>query len=153
MENFICVGGIFLVFILIIFFYLLNTARKKTAPNPNAGRKDYLPVYISLADKPQSVMQGMDRLRYQVQRTETAGDKWRWIPLIIFSVGVGLIIIDLVFDLLGYFSFVFSAGGVALWIAAIIMARSLRKSDSQDFSPRYNGTKQIFHTLRDDFKP
>jgi hypothetical protein len=153
MDTFLCVGGIFLVFILIIFFYLLNTARKKTAPNPNAGRKDYLPVYISLADKPQSIMQGMDRLRYQVQRTETAGDKWRWIPLIIFFGGVGLIVIDLVFDLLGYFSFVFSAGGVALWIAAIIMARSLRKSDSQDFSPRYNGTKQIFHTLRDDLKP
>lgn len=153
MENFICVGGIFLVFALITFFYLLNTARKKAAPNPSAGRKNYLPVYISVADKPQSIMQGMDRLRYQVQRTETAGDKWRWIPLIIFFGGVGLILIDLIFDLLGYFSFVFSAGGIALWIAAIIMARGLRKSDSQDFSPRYNGTKEIFHTLRDDLKP
>jgi len=77
----------------------------------------------------------------------------RWIPLIIFFVGVGLIVIDLLIDLLGYFSFVFTGGGIALWIAAIVMARSLRKSDSADFPPRYNGTKQILHTLRDDLKP
>jgi hypothetical protein len=98
-------------------------------------------------------MQGMDRLKVEVQRTETAGDQWRWIPMLIFFGGVGLIVIDLIFDLLGYFSFVFTVGGILLWIAAIAMARSLRKSDSQEFAPRYNGTKQILHTLRDDLKP
>jgi hypothetical protein len=154
MENFICIGGILLVVVLIIFFYLLNTARKKAAPPAStSGKKDYLPVYISLADRPQSIMQGMDRLKLQVQRTETAGDKWRWIPLLIFFGGVGLVVIDLIFDLLGYFSFIFTVGGILLWIAAIVMARGLRKSDSPDFSPRYNGTKQILHTLRDDLKP
>ena len=154
MENFICIGGVLLVVVLIVFFYLLNTARKKVAsPTNTTGKKDYLPVYISLADRPQSIMQGMDRLKLQVQRTETAGDKWRWIPLIIFFGGVRLVVIDLAFDLLGYFSFIFTVGGVMLWIAAIVMARSLRKSDSPDFSPRYNGTKQILHTLRDDLKP
>jgi len=40
-----------------------------------------------------------------------------------------------------------------LWVAAFVMARSLRKSDSFDFSPRYKGTKEILHTLRDDLKP
>jgi len=154
MENVICVGGILFVVVLIVFFYLLNTARKKAAPVTNSlGKKNYLPVYISLADRPQSIMQGMDRLRLDVQRTEAVGDKWRWIPLAIFFVGVGLIVIDLLFDLFGYFSLVFTAGGVALLIAAIVMARSLRKSDSADFAPRYNGTKQILHTLRDDLKP
>jgi hypothetical protein len=154
MENFLCIGGILLVVVLIIFFYLLNTARKKVAPpTSTSGKKDYLPVYISLADRPQSIMQGMDRLKLQVQRTETAGDKWRWIPLLIFFGGVGLVVIDLIFDLLGYFSFIFTVGGILLWIAAIVMARGLRKSDSPDFSPRYNGTQQILHTLRDDLKP
>ncbi|MEP7134064.1 MAG: hypothetical protein ABI904_03940 [Chloroflexota bacterium] len=154
MDTVLCVGGILFVFVLIIFFYLLNTARKRNAPTTNvAGKKDFLPVYISLADKPQSIMQGMDRLKADVRKTETAGDKWRWIPLIIFFAGVGLIVIDLFIDLLGYFSLVFTGGGIALWIAAIVMARSLRKSDSADFSPRYNGTKQIIHTLRDDLKP
>src|SRR4026208_1960684 len=148
MENFICIGGVLLVVVLILFFYLLNTARKKAAPSTGtSGKKDYLPIYISLADKPQSIMQGMDRLKLQVQRTETAGDKWRWIPLMIFFGGVGLVVIDLVFDLLGYFSFIFTVGGIMLWIAAIVMARSLRKSDSPDFPPRYNGTKQILDTL------
>jgi hypothetical protein len=154
METVLCVGGILLVFILLIFFYLLNTARKRNTPTKNiTGKQDYLPVYISLADKPQSIMQGMDKLRLEVQKTEKAGDKWRWIPLIIFFAGVGLIVIDLFIDLLGYFSLVFTGGGFLLWIAAIVMARSLRRSDSADFSPRYNGTKQILHTLRDDLKP
>ncbi len=154
MEAFICVGGILLVLVLIIFFYLLNTARKKVASSTNTlGKKDYLPVYISLADKPQSIMQGMDRLKVDVQKTEKSGDKWRWIPMVIFFGGVGLMAVDLLLLLLGYISFIFIAGGVALWIAAIVMARSLRKSDFHDFSPRYNGTKTILHTLRDDLRP
>ena len=153
MDTLICIGGVLLVLVLIIFFYLLNTARKKTAPVAAAGKKDFLPVYISLADKPDSIMRGMDKLRYDVQKTEKAGDKWRWIPMLIFFAGVGLIVIDLLFDVLGYFSLVFTAGGIALWVAAIVMARGLRKSDSQDFSPRYKGAKDMLHTLRDDLRP
>lgn len=154
MENFICVGGILLVFVLIIFFYLLNTARKRNAPVTNSiGKKTYLPLYITLADKPQSIMQGMDRLKLEVQRTEKAGDKWRWVPMLIFAAGIGLMSVDLFLMLLGYTSFIFIAGGVALWIAAIVMARGLRKSDLYDFSPRYNGTKKILYTLRDDLRP
>ena len=153
MEAFICVGGILLVLVLIIFFYLLNTARKKVAPSNTLGKKDYLPVYISLADKPQSIMLGMDKLKVDVRKTETVGDKWRWIPMVIFFVGVGLMLIDLVLILLGYVSFIFITGGFALWIAAIVMARGLRKSDLHDFPPRYDGTKNILHTLRDDLRP
>jgi hypothetical protein len=33
------------------------------------------------------------------------------------------------------------------------MAQSLRKSDVLDFSPRYDNTKEILYTLRDDLKP
>ena len=154
MEGLICAGGVLLVGVFVIFFYLLNTARKKVTPSTNvAGKNDALPVYISLADKPLSIIQGMDNLKVDVQKTETAGDKWRWVPLMIFFGGVGLIVIDLLFDLLGYFSFIFTAGGIALWIAAIVMAKGLRKSDSQDFSPRYKGTQELIRTLRDDLRP
>jgi len=147
------VGGIGIV-ILSLFFYLLNTARKKTAPETNiTGKKDYTPVYVSIADKPDSIMRGMDRFVKEVQLTEKAGDKWRWIPMLIFFAGIGLMTIDGLLILFGYFSLVFSMGGVLLWIAAFIMARSLRKSDSSDFSPRYKGTKEILYTLRDDLKP
>ncbi len=152
MDSLICVGSIVLIASLVIFFYLLNTARKKT-PAPAAGKKEYTPVYVSLADKPDTIMHGMDTFVAEVQKTESAGDKWRWIPLMIFFAGLGLILVDLLLDLLGYFSFVFTAGGVTLWIAALVLARGLRKSDSKDFSPRYKDTKNILHTLRDDLKP
>lgn len=149
MEILLCISGILA---LLIFLYLFNTARKKT-PAPKVGKKEYTPVYLSIADRPESILQGMDRFVAELQKTESAGDKWRWIPLLIFFAGAGLILIDLLLDLLGYFSFVFTAGGVGLWIAAIVLARGLRKSDSKDFSPRYNGLKQILYTLRDDLKP
>ena len=102
MESFICVGGILFVFVLIIFFYLLNTARKRNAPTTNTvtGKKEFLPVYVSLADKPDSILRGMDRFVAEVQKTESAGDKWRWIPMIISLAGVGLMGVDLLLLLL-----------------------------------------------------
>lgn len=153
MEAFICVGGALLVGVLIIFSYLLNTARKKVPAVNALGKKNLLPIYISLADKPQSIIQGMDKLKVEAQKTEKAGDKWRWIPMFIFFGGVGLMLIDVLLFLLGYTSFIFISGGILLWVAAVVMARGLRKSDLYDFSPRYNGTKDILHTLRDDLRP
>lgn len=153
MEAFVCGGGILLVLILIIFFYLLNTARKRVSETNTIGKKNMLPVYISLADKPTFIIQGMNKLRVDVNKTEKAGDKWRWIPMLIFFAGIGVMSVDVVLFLLGYFSFVFIGGGILLWVAAIVMARGLRKSDSYDFSKRYNGTRDILHTLRDDLRP
>lgn len=153
MEAFICVGGILFVLTLVIFFYLLNTARKRVNQTNTLGKKELLPVYVSLADKPTSIIQGMNKFRSDVQKTEKAGDKWRWIPLLIFFVGIGLILVDGFVLLLGYTSFIFTLGGVSLWIAAIVMARGLRKSDSFDFATRYNGTRDLLFTLRDDLKP
>ena len=153
MEAVICIGGILLIVVLVIFFYLFNTARKRVTETNSIGKKNYLPVYISLADKPTSIIQGMNKLRFDVNKTEKAGDKWRWIPLLIFFAGVGLMLIDGMLLVLGYFSYIFAGGGIALWIAAIVMARGLRKSDSYDFPVRYNGTRDILYTLRDDLKP
>jgi hypothetical protein len=135
-----------------LFFYLLNTARKKTPP-PTAGRKDYTPVYLSIADDPDAVIQGMDKFVAEIQKTESAGDKFRWVPMMIFFAGLGLMGIDGLLIIFGYTSFVFTIGGILLWVAAFVMAGGLRKSDSHDFSPRYTGTQQILHTLRDDLKP
>ncbi len=152
MEAIVCVGGLLLIVVLVVFVYLLNTARKRVSEVNSLGKKQLLPVYISLADKPTSIIQGMNKLRYEVSKTEKAGDKWRWVPLMIFFAGIGLILIDGILLLLGYISFIFTAGGITLWIAAIVMARGLRKSDSYDFSKRYNGTRDILYTLRDDLK-
>ncbi|HEY3474822.1 MAG TPA: hypothetical protein VGK56_09450 [Anaerolineales bacterium] len=149
METLLCISGVSAV---LFFLYLLNTARKKT-PAPAAGRKEYTPVYLSIADDPDAVIEGMDKFVAEIQKTESAGDRWRWVPMLIFLGGLGLMAIDGLLFLLGYTSFIFTVGGVLLWIAAFVMARSLRKSDSHDFSPRYTGTKQILYTLRDDLKP
>jgi hypothetical protein len=152
--EFLCVFAVIGIIVLALFFYLLNTARKRNTPVKNTrGKQEYTPVYVSIADKPNSIMLGMDKFIREVQKTETAGDKWRWAPLIIFFLGIGLASIDLILILFGYFSLVFIGGGLLLWLAAFIMARSLRRSDSHDFSPRYRGTKEIIHTLRDDLKP
>lgn len=149
MEILLC-GS--LIGAVLLFYYLLNTARKKTSPQAG-GRKEYTPVYLSIADVPDAVMQGMDQFMARVQQTESAGDKWRRVPLLIFLAGLGMMGIDLVLLLFGYTSFVFTLGGLLVWIAAFVMARSLRKSDSPEFSPRYAGTKQLLYTLRDDLKP
>ena len=154
MDAYLCGFIIAGVVVLSLFFYLLNTARKKGNVDKNQfGKTNYAPVYVSIADKPDSIIRGMNKFIHEARKTETAGDKWRWIPMFIFLAGVGLALVDVLLLLFGYTSFVFSAGGLLLWIAAIVMARSLRKSDLLDFSPRYQGVKEILHTLRDDLKP
>jgi len=155
MEQYFCLFAIIGLATLILFFYLLNTARKRNTPTKNTttGKKDFLPLYISLADKPDSILRGMDKFVVDVRKTESAGDKWRWIPMLIFLGGLGLMAIDGILILLGYRSFVFTPGGIVIWVAALVMARSLRKSDSKDFPPRYKDTKNVLYTLRDDLKP
>src|SRR5678815_4127780 len=104
----LCVVSALFILVVSLFFYLLNTARKKTAAPTNiGGQKDYTPVYVSIADKPDSIMRGMDKFVSEVQRTEKAGDKWRWIPMLIFFAGLGLMAIDGLLILFGYFSRVF----------------------------------------------
>lgn len=149
----LCIVGVLGIIFISLFFYLLNTARKKTGATAAGAKKEYTPVYVSIADKPQSIMKGMDKFVSDVRKTESAGDKWRWIPMLIFVAGIGLVLVDGILLVLGFFSIVFSAGGLLLWVAAFVMARSLRKSDSKEFSPRYKGTKEIINTLRDDLKP
>lgn len=154
MELLFCGMGMIGVLGILLFLYLLNTARKKNNPAATlTGNKEYTPVYVSIADKPDPIIRGMDEFVAEIQKTESAGDKWRWIPMVIFFGGLGLMGMDALLILLGYASFVFSSGGVLLWIAAFVMARYLRKSASHDFSPRYKGTKQILYTLRNDLKP
>jgi hypothetical protein len=143
----LCLAGVGLI----LFLILYNLSRRK--PPSAAAKKDYTPVYLSLADKPASIMEGMDRLVAQSQHVDTAGQRWWWLPLIVFGGGFGLILVDGILGLLGYSSLIFTAGGVLLWLAAFVLAFNLRRSRAQAFSPRYAGTKEILHTLRDDLRP
>lgn len=143
----LCFAGIGLA----LFVILYNMVKRK--PAAQDAKKEFTPVYLTLADKPQSIMQGMDRLMADTTKVEKAGQKWWWTPLLVFAGGFGLILIDGLLFLFGYFSLIFTAGGILLWIAAFWLAFALRKSRAQAFSPRYKDTKQILYTLRDDLKP
>jgi hypothetical protein len=55
--------------------------------------------------KPDSILRGMDRFIAEVQQTESAGDRWRWVPSAhLLHGGLGLMAVDgfLFIDLLGY---------------------------------------------------
>lgn len=138
---------------LILFLILYGVSRRKPPAKSAAAKKDFTPVYISLADKPANIMRGMDSLVAQSQKVDTAGQRWWWAPLVIFAGGAGLMLVDGLLFLLGYVSFIFTAGGIVIWLAAFVMAFSLRKSRAQAFAPRYSGTKEIIRTLRDDLRP
>jgi hypothetical protein len=145
----LCFAGIGLI----LFFILFNMSRRKPPPKEASAKKDYTPVYINIADKPDHIMRGMEDLAGQIQKTDTAGQRWWWLPLVIFAGGAGLIAIDGLLDLLGYTSLIFTAGGILLWLAAFVTAFNLRRSRAQAFSPRYDNTKSILHVLRDDLRP
>ena len=143
----LCLAGIGLV----LFFVLWGLSRRK--PPAQAARKDYTPVYLSLADRPASILRGMDLLVSQSQRVDTTAQKWWWLPLAVFGAGAGLILVDGVLLLRGYTSVIFSAAGLVLWAAAFVLAFRLRRSRAQAFPPRYAGAREILHTLRDDLRP
>ena len=143
----ICVGGIGSV----LFLMLYNLSRLK--PAARDAKKDYTPVYLTLADKPDSIMQGMDRLVADTRNVQTTADRWWWLPLIVFGAGAGLVLIDGALILAGYDSLIFTIGGVLIWVAAFWLAFGLRRSRAQAFPPRYENTRRIFHTLRDDLRP
>ncbi len=138
---------------IILFLILYNISRIKPPAKAAAAAKDFTPVYLTLADKPDHIMRGMDKLVSQAQQTGTAGQRWWWMPLLIFAAGFGLMLVDGMLYLLGYVSLIFSAGGILLWVAAFVMAFNLRRSRAQAFSPRYAATKSILYTLRDDLRP
>ena len=117
----LCFAGVGLV----LFFILYNLSRVK--PAAADARKDYTPVYLSLADKPDNIMRGMDRLVADTQKMETAAQRWWWLPLVIFAAGAGLMLIDGLLFIFGYVSLIFSVGGVLLWIAAFWLSYALRQ--------------------------
>ena len=59
MVTLLCISTILAI---ILFFYLLNTTRKKTSAT--TGKKEYTPVYLSIADDPNAVIQSMDKCEY-----------------------------------------------------------------------------------------
>ena len=111
------------------------------------------PVYLTLSSQPRTILDGMDALVAKTRRVNAAGQRWKLLPRLGFFAGLGMIGIDVLLFLFGYQSCVFSAGGLAIWVASFVFSRVLKRQQTSEFPPGYQSVRQIIHTLRDDLKP
>lgn len=111
------------------------------------------PVYLTLSSQPRTILRGMDNLVAETRRVNATGQRWKWLPRLVFFGGLGMIAIDLVLIAFGYQSYVFSIGALAVWIASFVFSRALKRQQSSEFPSGYQTARQIFYTLRDDLKP
>jgi Flp pilus assembly protein TadB len=127
---------------------------KPIAPSSIKGSAGKIaPVYLTLSSQPSTILRGMDELVAKTRTVNAAGQRWKWMPRLGFFVGLGMIAIDVLLYFLGYPSCVFSIGALAIWIAAFVFSRALKRQQSSEFPAGYQNVRQIIHTLRDDLKP
>ncbi|MFZ5822654.1 MAG: hypothetical protein ACOYYJ_22395 [Chloroflexota bacterium] len=117
----------------------------------STGKK--APIYLTLGSQPLAILDGMDKLVAQTRQANASNQRWKLLPRLGFLGGLGMIAVDLLLRLLGYKSLVFSAGGVVIWIAAIVLSVILRRHHSAEFPNGYQTAREIIRTLRDDLKP
>ena len=111
------------------------------------------PVYLTLSSQPRSILQGMDNLVAKARTVNAARQRWKLLPRLGFFAGLGMIAIDVILFLFGYSSCVFSTGGLAIWVAAFVLSRYLKRQQTSEFPAGYQTAREIIHTLRDDLKP
>jgi len=111
------------------------------------------PVYLTLSSQPRTILSGMDALVAKTRTVNAAGQRWKWMPRLGFFTGLGMMGIDLLLFVFGYPSCVFSIGALAVWVAAFVFSRALKRQQSSEFPAGYQDARQIIHTLRDDLKP
>jgi hypothetical protein len=116
-----------------------------------AQMANFAPVYLSMSDQPRAILKAMDALVAQRAVAAARFHKRKWIPRILFLVGLGLPVVDFV---LGYNFCTFTPAGVAVCLIAFFMSRRLRANRTSDaFAPQYATAREIVHTLRDDLNP
>ena len=127
---------------------------KPIAPSSIKGSAGKIaPVYLTLSSQPSTILRGMDELVAKTRTVNAAGQRWKWMPRLGFFAGLGMVAIDLLLFLFGYPSCIFSVGGLAIWVAAFVFSRILKRQQSSEFPAGYQTARQIIHTLRDDLKP
>ena len=130
-----------------------KSAGKPTPASIKGTSGKVAPVYLTLSSQPRTILRGMDNLVAETRRVNAAGQRWKWMPRLGFFVGLGMIAIDVLLYFLGYPSCVFTIGALAIWIAAFVFSRALKRQQSSEFPTGYQNVRQIIHTLRDDLKP
>jgi hypothetical protein len=111
----------------------------------------YTPIQIALNDTPRAIVKAMDDLVLQQQANGKISARRRPLPGWLLLLGLLLIVGDWLF---GYHSHVFLIAALLCWgIAIFTWFRLRRLSQSGDFAPRYQITREIVYTLRDDMAP
>lgn len=109
------------------------------------------PVLLTINDQPRDVLGVMDTLIGTRAQQSTRVSRRRWIPKALFFGAIPFILIDL---LLGFSYFTFSLVAVGMWIAALIVRRSLRRAEmSTGYPPQFATAREVINTLRDDLQP
>lgn len=123
----------------------------KTSPPPAGG---YTPIYLNFSNKPRAILDNMDAITAQADKLNTTRTRWSKAPRLLFWLGLGLMLIEGLFFLLGYDpSCAFVTGGVVLWAIAIFLSVRLKRSQVNAFAPQFRTFEDIVHTLRDDLRP
>jgi len=105
-------------------------------------------VYLSLNERPDVILEVMDRVEKQVQSSRNAQQAGCLASLLMVAGGVPFWLLD---TLLGYNHMTFSLVSYFLWGAAIVLGVISIKRDSPKLNfRRYNGVRTIIRTLRDD---
>jgi hypothetical protein len=114
---------------------------------------NYAPLYITLGDRPKSILQSVDGLNARKQQVDELYERLSWIPWALFFSGIPFLGIDLVLMALGYPFFGLTSVMGVCWLAAIVMGFYLGKVRVADFHPDLKTAYDVIQTLRDDLLP
>lgn len=113
----------------------------------------YAPIYITLGDRPKSILQSVDDLNARKQLADDVYKQRRWIPWALVIGGFPFLCIDMAILALGYPFFGLTCVMGVCWLAAIVMGINLRKARMPDFHPDLKTAYAVIQTLRDDLLP
>lgn len=132
----------------------IRASASASAPILTAAAGEHTPIYLNFSNKPQAILDSMDTLSAQAEKSNTTRARWGKVPRILFLLGLGMILIEGLLFLLGYSpTCVFLTGGIAVWVVSIFLTAGLRRAQVKSFPPRFAEFKQMIHSLRDDLRP
>ena len=111
---------------------------------------EYDPVYLSLDDKPDAILEAMAGLVTQHDQVTAQNQRRRRLPWLFLVIGVVLIGLDYA---VGFDARIFGVAGAAALVAAVVTWFVARRSRVQNISPHYGTAREVIHTLRDDLHP
>lgn len=111
---------------------------------------EYDPIYLSLDDKPDAILDAMAGLVVQHDQVTVQNQRRRRLPWLFLVAGLVLIGLDY---LVGFSACIFGVVGVGAVVAAVVTWFVARRSRVQQLSPQYQTAREVIHTLRDDLHP